>query len=217
VGTTPEMPRNEVNDDKDQTCSDGLHFCSQGYLGFYGAGGRTMILKVNPRDVVSIPSDYDNAKGRACKYEVIGELEAKPDTGHSFDTSVYNGVSREQAMDGEEFITIAEAGRRLNLTMAEILDYVEDGEVASILENGEPLVVWYVDEESGGYPSLDESESNLVDPVVGGHGERLLTLQEAADELCGDALKPMAALRKRISRGSVQTRWVNGEEKVVTT
>ena len=34
-----------------------------------------MILKINPRDVVSIPSDYGDTKGRCCLYEVIGELE----------------------------------------------------------------------------------------------------------------------------------------------
>lgn len=77
IGSTPSMERNMVNDDRDQTCSNGLHFCSQGYLGSYGTapGTRCMVLKINPRDVVSIPSDYNNSKGRACKYEVIGELE----------------------------------------------------------------------------------------------------------------------------------------------
>ena len=34
-----------------------------------------MICKINPRDVVSVPSDYDNAKMRDCRYEVIGELD----------------------------------------------------------------------------------------------------------------------------------------------
>ena len=33
-----------------------------------------MILKINPRDVVSIPVDYNNTKGRACKYEVVDVL-----------------------------------------------------------------------------------------------------------------------------------------------
>jgi hypothetical protein len=69
------MKRNMVDDDPESTCSRGLHFCSQNYLGFYGRG-RTMIVKVNPRDVVSIPVDYKNAKGRACRYEIYGELEA---------------------------------------------------------------------------------------------------------------------------------------------
>ena len=33
-----------------------------------------MILKINPADVVAIPKDYNNTKGRTCRYEVIGEL-----------------------------------------------------------------------------------------------------------------------------------------------
>lgn len=78
VGAVVQMERNEVDDDKDRTCSSGLHFCSQSYLSAFG-GERIMIVKVNPRDVVSIPSDYNNAKGRACRYEVIGELGVDPE------------------------------------------------------------------------------------------------------------------------------------------
>jgi hypothetical protein len=73
VGQIVSMSRNRVDDDKDRTCSTGLHFCSEGYLKHFG-GARTVIVKINPRDVVSIPSDYDNTKGRACRYEVIGEI-----------------------------------------------------------------------------------------------------------------------------------------------
>jgi len=67
IGAVVEMPRNQVNPDKATTCADGLHFCSQGYLGFYGASGRTVIVEINPRDVVAIPVDYNNAKGRYCR------------------------------------------------------------------------------------------------------------------------------------------------------
>ncbi len=81
VGQVVEMERNEVDDNKDQTCSTGLHFCSQEYLPHFGNGydNRVVILKINPRDVVSIPSDYNNAKGRACRYEVIGEIGNESD------------------------------------------------------------------------------------------------------------------------------------------
>ena len=65
--------RSQVNDNPNQTCSTGLHFCSQNYLGHF-SGARVMILKINPRDVVSIPTDYDFSKGRCCRYEVIGEI-----------------------------------------------------------------------------------------------------------------------------------------------
>ncbi len=78
IGNMVEMPRNEVNDNKDETCSTGLHFCSQDYLkSFYG--DRIVIVKINPRDVVSIPTDYNDSKGRACRYEVIGELNVNPE------------------------------------------------------------------------------------------------------------------------------------------
>jgi len=80
VGQIVEMERNAVDDDQNRTCSAGLHFCSKEYLSHFGGhDSRTVILKINPRDVVSIPTDYNNAKGRACRYEVIGELGVHPD------------------------------------------------------------------------------------------------------------------------------------------
>lgn len=78
VGNVLEMERNMVDDDANRTCSSGLHFCSQSYLNHFG-GERTVIVKINPADVVSIPTDYDFSKGRTCRYEVIGELGVDPD------------------------------------------------------------------------------------------------------------------------------------------
>lgn len=80
VGKIVEMPRNKVNEDKNQTCSQGLHFAGRYYVengnyGSRGAGNRLVVVKVNPADVVSIPTDYNNAKGRACKYLILEEIE----------------------------------------------------------------------------------------------------------------------------------------------
>lgn len=87
-GQIVEMPRNEVNEDRDQTCSAGLHFCSLSYLSQFH-GERVVILKINPRDVVSIPSDYNNAKGRTCRYEVVEEKSQDGrDTVEAFSTIV---------------------------------------------------------------------------------------------------------------------------------
>ena len=76
IGDAPSMPRNEVNPDREQTCAEGLHFCSYSYIPFYGWNptDRVMIVRVYPADVVTIPNGYNNAKGRCCKYEVIGEV-----------------------------------------------------------------------------------------------------------------------------------------------
>jgi len=90
-GTVVEMERFKVDDNKDQTCSTGLHFCGMSYLGHFGSGSdRTVIVKIDPADVVSIPSDYNGAKGRACRYEVIGELNVDP--GEAFDRSVQSNA-----------------------------------------------------------------------------------------------------------------------------
>ena len=76
VGKVVSMPRNQVDDNKDNTCSAGLHFCSFDYLKSF-SGSRIMILKINPADVVSIPSDYNQQKGRTWRYTVIGEVPAE--------------------------------------------------------------------------------------------------------------------------------------------
>ncbi len=147
IGAVVEMPRNQVDSDKQSTCSDGLHFCSQGYLSFYGGDGRTVIVEINPRDVVAIPVDYGNAKGRCCRYTVVGEIETAKDEhvseDHSFGTSVVTSYDSH-------------------------------------------------DRDSGDWVSKDE----------------------AAEILCGDALNPAGALRKRISRGTLQTRQTAGETEV---
>lgn len=71
-GSEPSMERNEVDDRRNVTCSQGLHFCSADYLPSF-SGSRCVILKINPADVVSIPEDYNNAKGRCCRYLVVDE------------------------------------------------------------------------------------------------------------------------------------------------
>lgn len=91
-GTVVEMERNKVDDDKDRTCSTGLHFCGMSYLNhFGGSDSRTVILKIDPADVVSIPSDYNGAKGRACRYTVIGELGVKAED--AFDKPVQTNAN----------------------------------------------------------------------------------------------------------------------------
>lgn len=72
--TPPPMPRNKVCDNRNITCAEGYHFAARKYAESFRSGGHLMILKVNPADVVSIPSDYNNTKGRCTGYTVIGEV-----------------------------------------------------------------------------------------------------------------------------------------------
>jgi hypothetical protein len=89
IGTVVSMPRGQVDTDRNRTCSYGLHFCALGYLKSYAGGaGRVVIVKINPRDVCAIPSDYNNTKGRASCYEVVAEYDS-PDREHeeAFDST----------------------------------------------------------------------------------------------------------------------------------
>lgn len=76
VGKIVEMERNLVDEDKSRTCSAGLHFCSYEYLKHF-SGERIVVVKINPADVVAIPIDYNNSKGRTCRYEVVEEMEVE--------------------------------------------------------------------------------------------------------------------------------------------
>lgn len=78
VGTVVTMLRDNVDNDRTRTCSNGLHFCAKGYLPHFGDNDEVIVVvKVNPADVVSIPADYNNMKGRCCKYYVVAELNEK--------------------------------------------------------------------------------------------------------------------------------------------
>jgi len=76
VGNVVKMPRYAVDDNRNSTCSHGLHFCSKDYLPKYFSSdnGRTIIVKIHPKDVVAIPADYGYTKGRCCEYEVLSDL-----------------------------------------------------------------------------------------------------------------------------------------------
>lgn len=72
--------------ERTNVCSKGLHFCSKSYLQYY-PGEVIIIVKVNPMDVVSIPVDYNFAKGRCRKYLVVGILNDKNKTLKDVDES----------------------------------------------------------------------------------------------------------------------------------
>lgn len=91
--TVVSMERNLVDDDQNRTCSIGLHFCSKDYLSVFG-GERIVILKINPRDVVSIPNDYNDSKGRCARYEIVDEID-KDKADEAFAKSVQEAAERE--------------------------------------------------------------------------------------------------------------------------
>lgn len=76
IGTVVEMPRSEVVHDPTQACSVGLHVGTYDFAQNFGSGGVLMELQINPRDVVSVPSE-NNEKFRCCRYMVVGEVDGE--------------------------------------------------------------------------------------------------------------------------------------------
>lgn len=75
VGRVVKVDRSEVDDNELNTCSHGLHVCSVYYLkSAWGTSGKTVRVRVHPRDMVAVPGDYKNSKARVCKYRVMEDV-----------------------------------------------------------------------------------------------------------------------------------------------
>ena len=74
VGNVVEVDRGNVDSNRNNGCSKGLHVGSLDYVKDYGSedgGDQFLVVKVNPMDVVSVPHDSRYQKLRCCKYEVV--------------------------------------------------------------------------------------------------------------------------------------------------
>lgn len=71
IGGIVEMDRAQVTFDPTVGCSHGLHVGTVSYAVNYG--NVLLEVKVNPRDVVSVPSEHLHKKLRVCRYQVVAE------------------------------------------------------------------------------------------------------------------------------------------------
>lgn len=123
VGQVVSMPRHQVDDRRDHTCSFGLHFAALQYArDTSGFNGPIMVILVDPEDVVSIPEDYSNQKGRCCRYEVIGELR---------DSTVGSapGLPRQEVYSDRDIASSTKQGENPGLTAAKDAVLAEYGAV----------------------------------------------------------------------------------------
>lgn len=130
-GCRPWMKQSDVDTNRLNECSVGLHFCSLGYLRSYAgdeANSRVVIVKVNPRHIFAIPKDYSFQKGRASEYLVVGEYDRKGrEEIEAFKDSFIDEDNKLTAAPG---ITFAKGGLRESLeTIAEGFDLVRNGKV----------------------------------------------------------------------------------------
>lgn len=74
-GSVIEMARNRVNPDRFVGCSYGLHAGTWEYASSFGT--TVVSVRINPRDVVSVPQDCESQKMRVCRYVVIEEISGR--------------------------------------------------------------------------------------------------------------------------------------------
>lgn len=75
-GAVISMPRAEVDPDRSNHCSYGFHVGTVDYVaGFHPGASRHILVKVNPKDAVSVPPDCQAQKLRCCRYEVMAEIK----------------------------------------------------------------------------------------------------------------------------------------------
>jgi len=103
-GITHTMPRHDVDDNRNQTCSYGFHAAAYDYARNFmsSKGDKLVAVKINPADVVSVPADYNNQKLRTCKYTILFEV---PDASDVFKDRHY--VPSEQPVYDPEYDSYA--------------------------------------------------------------------------------------------------------------
>lgn len=101
IGSVIECHRGDVDPSREACSSHGLHVGSLEYArGWAGCGGKVLVVKVNPKDVVSVP-ERESCKCRVCKYEVVQEVESEI---LSPVVSVENGQVEEPSNDWRKFV-----------------------------------------------------------------------------------------------------------------
>lgn len=76
-GTWVEFDRSKVDPNRNQTCSHGLHVANYNYAVRHYGSPKCLTLLVDPADVVTVPSDYNNQKMRVCAYYVLEDCKGE--------------------------------------------------------------------------------------------------------------------------------------------
>jgi len=104
IGQEISIERRLVDDNHDRHCSAGLHCGAMDYVCWYGSSDdRVVIVKVNPRDAVSVPRDHRFMKLRTCRYVVVKEYEGNLQ-GALYDNNAIRIGEDEEDFEDEEWI-----------------------------------------------------------------------------------------------------------------
>ncbi len=97
-GQIVKMDRNKV-DESENECSNGLHAANYEFA--KGFGPICIMIKVNPKDVVAVPTAYGTSKMRVCRFEVI-QVVNTGSTEELYDDQRQHDIDEDEEADKEE-------------------------------------------------------------------------------------------------------------------
>jgi hypothetical protein len=128
-----------------------------------------MVVKVHPKDFVSVPRDYDCAKARVCRYEVIAEMPREKASTYLRDRFVYEPEFNDGYRAGElaTDLEVGEFYRTRDGRVAEVQTYIETEDTypyaGRIVGGDGAILTWTYD---GVYQVMtDEEDLDLIDWV----------------------------------------------------
>ena len=114
IGSVISMPRSEVTADTSVACGPGLHAGTFQYANGFGHG-KLILVEINPRDVVSVPSDSSCQKLRVSKYKVVERIDKR------LDDRVYTPASEVVEDDGD-FTETGEVDEQDEKSLKDVLE-----------------------------------------------------------------------------------------------
>ena len=137
AGSVIQMPRSAVQNDPSVGCSVGLHVGTRDYAVKWAPV--LLLVKVNPRDVVSVPYECDSQKMRVCEYTVLKVTDASEEhtmyhpTESSYDDSG-DTLTSSEAYDllGKELYVEYDDGE--SNAEGKLVDVYEDGDTNIIIQ-----------------------------------------------------------------------------------
>jgi hypothetical protein len=150
VGSVIEIPRSMVDDDRGVACSTGLHVGAYSYASTFAS--KLLTVKVNPRDVVSVPHDSGNQKVRVSRYLVLAENEGK-----YFDQPSYF-----EEHDDDDFTEVVEDDQDAKTAFSTESDSADDAEVPQLSDRDKVIlgVVFPLTPQVSEDDSEDEDEED---------------------------------------------------------
>lgn len=126
IGAVVEMPRDAVQHDPSVGCHTGLHVGTWGYASSW-ARGAVLKVEVNPRDVVSVPTDCGHQKLRTCRYTVLEVIDAP----------VSGPLDYDYVDDDDDYgfeLSVEAEESRFDQMMKDKLNRMSDSEVDGLIE-----------------------------------------------------------------------------------